>query len=253
MKKFVCLLMLIVFFSTNKTQAASSCSAYWGVESEGLTVFFENYSWSASDAVDYAWNFGDGTTSTDENPTHTFAAEGNYEVCLVLNDGNNCTDSDCFMLYIADYGFNDDWTGGFDWQDWGTWDDWFGWQDCYAYFDFDVDGLNVDFYNFSETSETDVTYTWEFGDGNTSSDFEATNAYAEEGEYEVCLSMEDASGCSNTDCYTVYVYENDGIDDGWTWGDYCYAFGDAYADGLSVEFADYSWASNIRLLMDGFL
>ena len=237
--------MLVVLFNTSVTQAASSCSAYWGVESEGLTVFFENYSWSAADAVEYAWDFGDGTTSTDENPTHTFAAEGNYEVCLVINDANDCTDTDCFTLYVADYGFHDNWSGGFDWQDWGTWDDWFGWQDCYAYFDFDTDGLNVDFYNFSETSENDVTYTWDFGDGNTSSDFETTNSYAEAGNYEVCLSMEDAAGCSDTDCYTIYVYEDNGNDDGWTWGDFCYAFGDAYADGLSVEFADYSWASNI--------
>ncbi|MGB1205621.1 MAG: PKD domain-containing protein [Chitinophagales bacterium] len=246
MKKFLCLLTLIAFFGSNITQAtANSCSAYWGVESEGLTVFFENYSWSAVDVVEYTWDFGDGNMSSEENPTHTFATEGSYEVCLVVNTANNCTDEDCYMLYVADYGLDSDWIGDSDWQDWGTWDDWSDWQDCYAYFDFEADGLSVGFYNFSETSETDVTYTWDFGDGNSSSDFETTNIYAEEGEYEVCLSIEDASDCTDTDCYTIYVYESDDIDDDWTWGDYCYAFGDAYADGLSVEFEDYSWASNV--------
>ena len=117
MKKLVCLIMFVVMFSTSNAQAVSSCSANWGVESEGLTVFFENYSWSAADAVEHSWNFGDGTTSAEENPTHTFAAEGNYEVCLVINDSNDCTDTDCFTLYVADYGLDDDWADWLDWQD----------------------------------------------------------------------------------------------------------------------------------------
>ena len=83
MKKLVCLLMLVVLFNTSVTQAASSCSAYWGVESEGLTVFFENYSWSAADAVEYAWDFGDGTTSTDENPTHTLQQKETMKFVLL--------------------------------------------------------------------------------------------------------------------------------------------------------------------------
>ena len=42
-------------------------------------VAFTNYSQNASS---YAWDFGDGNTSTDENPTHTYAAGGTYEVTL---------------------------------------------------------------------------------------------------------------------------------------------------------------------------
>jgi PKD repeat protein len=46
---------------------------------DDFTVTFENES---KDAVSYSWDFGDGNTSTEENPTHTYAAEGIYEVVL---------------------------------------------------------------------------------------------------------------------------------------------------------------------------
>ena len=53
----------------------------------GLTVSFEN----ASETFDgykpfYAWTFGDGQSSTDKHPSHTFAAPGSYSVRLVVTD-----------------------------------------------------------------------------------------------------------------------------------------------------------------------
>ena len=38
----------------------------------------------------YAWDFGDGTTSTDEAPTHTYTAAGNYTLTLSITDVNGC-------------------------------------------------------------------------------------------------------------------------------------------------------------------
>ena len=42
-------------------------------------VVFTNYSQNAST---YAWDFGDGNTSTEQNPTHSFASGGTYDVML---------------------------------------------------------------------------------------------------------------------------------------------------------------------------
>jgi PKD repeat protein len=57
-------------------------------ETEFLKVTFENYS---RDAVSYSWNFGDGQTSSEENPIHTYAAPGNYEVVLVATNSANAS------------------------------------------------------------------------------------------------------------------------------------------------------------------
>ncbi len=42
---------------------------------------------SENGPVGWLWNFGDGNTSLDQNPTHTYAASGAYEVCLTVANG----------------------------------------------------------------------------------------------------------------------------------------------------------------------
>ncbi len=51
----------------------------------GLTVDFSFDTSILVDVDDILWDFGDGTTSTDTLPTHTYAAEGTYTVTLTLN------------------------------------------------------------------------------------------------------------------------------------------------------------------------
>lgn len=46
---------------------------------DGLTVTFNNTSLNADN---YNWDFGDGNTSIEENPVHTYAADGSYDVTL---------------------------------------------------------------------------------------------------------------------------------------------------------------------------
>jgi len=63
-------------------RAAFTASPTLGVAP--LTVKFCDLSANASS---WAWAFGDGTTSTDQNPTHTYAEGGNYTVVLSINGG----------------------------------------------------------------------------------------------------------------------------------------------------------------------
>ncbi|MFK7806782.1 MAG: PKD domain-containing protein [Saprospiraceae bacterium] len=51
-----------------------------------MEVTFSNFS---SNATSYAWDFGDTNSSTDESPTHTYAAEGTYTVTLTASDGTD--------------------------------------------------------------------------------------------------------------------------------------------------------------------
>jgi gliding motility-associated-like protein len=54
----------------------------------------------STDAVTFRWGFGDGAVSLQENPTHTYADTGNYEVCLKVTSGFGCADSTCDDLDV---------------------------------------------------------------------------------------------------------------------------------------------------------
>ena len=47
--------------------------------SDRKTILFTN---NSIGATSYLWNFGDGSTSTSSNPTHTYASNGTYTVIL---------------------------------------------------------------------------------------------------------------------------------------------------------------------------
>lgn len=51
------------------------------------TTFFNNQ--SSGNIQSYLWNFGDGATSSEPYPTHTYATTGNYLVTLTVSDGTN--------------------------------------------------------------------------------------------------------------------------------------------------------------------
>lgn len=59
----------------------------------GFTVEFFDSSFPATCAeiVAWAWDFGDGATSTEENPVHTYAARGNYTVTLTVTNDEGLT------------------------------------------------------------------------------------------------------------------------------------------------------------------
>ena len=50
----------------------------------GFTLFFEDESLKSPTA--WQWDFGDGSTSTEQNPVHEYAQEGEYEVCLSVSN-----------------------------------------------------------------------------------------------------------------------------------------------------------------------
>jgi PKD repeat protein len=59
------------------------------------------------DVSKYWWNFGDGCSSIERDPVHTYTAEGVYNVTLKVEDAMGCQDSVTIYnaINIGDYGF----------------------------------------------------------------------------------------------------------------------------------------------------
>ncbi len=64
-------------------------------------IKFTNTS-TGSGTVKYFWNFGDGNTATDKNPSNTYAASGNYPVILIGSNGAGCADTLIKELIVAE-------------------------------------------------------------------------------------------------------------------------------------------------------
>lgn len=68
---------------------------------EGCAFDFTATPISATPILGYYWDFGDGHTSTQANPSHQYAASGSYEVCLIIiamSDEGCCTDKYCIEI-----------------------------------------------------------------------------------------------------------------------------------------------------------
>lgn len=72
---------------------------------EGNTVTFTNTSINASS---YSWDFGDGSTSTETNPVHTYAADGEYTVTLTASDDLGNMDEATATIVISSAVFSPD-------------------------------------------------------------------------------------------------------------------------------------------------
>jgi hypothetical protein len=81
-----------VFNSTNDWNLLiNNPSANFSESISGNTATFTNSSSSINSTLNYSWDFGDGTTSSIQNPSHTYATNGTYTVTLIAS---NCIFSD---------------------------------------------------------------------------------------------------------------------------------------------------------------
>jgi PKD repeat protein len=56
---------------------------------DGLTFDFSGTAMNGSASTTFSWDFGDGETSTAQNPTHTYTTAGTFNVSLTVRDGTN--------------------------------------------------------------------------------------------------------------------------------------------------------------------
>ncbi|MCB0841641.1 MAG: PKD domain-containing protein [Bacteroidetes bacterium] len=181
------------------------------------TYYFANNSsgGGASSPLNYLWDFGDGSTSTATNPTHTYAANGTYTVCLTItNNQFNCFDTTCAVITVSGSG------GG-----------------CAAFFNYTPNGgTSFSFFADSTFNGPLASYHWDFGDNNFGSGLDTAHTYNSPGMYLVCLTVIDSnSNCIDTYCDSIIVGNS---------GGQCQAGFNAISQGgLSIFFQNTSVAS----------
>lgn len=139
---------------------------------DGLKLdFFQNISGSNN----FNWNFGDGATSTETDPSHTFAQEGVYVVTLTAENRCGITEYvreiEVLLLPTADFNA----------------------QEVVI-----CPGETVAFENFSSPSATSWAWTFEGGTPATSTDENPVVTYANSGKYNVSLTVTNSSGQGTT-------------------------------------------------------
>lgn len=144
-----------------------------------LTVNFSDISIQGSAPVKSRfWDFGDGSNSTQANPSHTYTQAGKYQLSLIVVDQNNCKNTKSIPNYITIAGssntklqFTGNATAG-----------------CDLPYKVDFDNTSIG---------TGLNYTWNFGDGSSSSAVSPTHLYNSIGTYSVTLTAKNASGCTD--------------------------------------------------------
>jgi gliding motility-associated-like protein len=140
-----------------------------------LTVHFEN---TSTYAHSFLWEFGDGSVSNKPNPVYTYYEAGRYKIKLTAKgDGGEDTYNIVNDVYILPNSY-------------------FNLAPRYVY----VNDEAVHYFNLSDNGDI---FEWNFGDGNTSTEFNPTHVYTEEGVYDVTLCV-----WTSNDCFDLYVMEN---------------------------------------------
>ncbi len=141
----------------------------------GKVTTFNN---SSSGAISYAWNFGDGNTSTGVNPSNTYATANTFTVKLKVTSSNGCLDSVTNTVTIFP----------------NPVPNFTAVNVCHGFVS-----------TFTNTSTGASTHSWNFGNGITSTATSPTYTYPSAGTYTVTLTATSSNGCSQTTTkfYTV--------------------------------------------------
>lgn len=170
--------------SVNTTSQSGCYASYYAmadsVNTSNYTISFVDNSTPDNTAsiVSYTWDFGDSTAnSTLQNPVHTYAAPGNYWVCLYIATSSGCVSTSCGEVIVG--------------------------SPCQIY-------VNLDSYSPSTIGGNDgyiessvfggtPPYAYNWSTGNTT----ANIYYLTSGMY--TLNVVDANGCANS--FSSFLYE----------------------------------------------
>jgi PKD repeat protein len=174
------------FVTTITLNNSTPCVADFIDNIVGNYVYFNNR--STGNNLSYYWNFGDGTSSTLQNPIKVYNKTDTFLVCLTVR---NMFDTTCFNTKCSTIvsGVAN--------------------TPCVAYF---IDTTEIDtnveiFYFNNQSTGNNLSYYWDFGDSTTSTIEYPIHRYSKSGFYLVCLTIFSNSpdSCTHTYCDSILI------------------------------------------------
>jgi gliding motility-associated-like protein len=140
--------------------------------------FLDNSTVGSGTITGWQWDFGNGATSSQQNPSQSYSAPGNYDVQLIVTSSGGCRDTSMQQVSIFA-------------------------EPVASFTPADVcEDLPVSVTNSSTISDgTSLDYFWDLGDGTTFSGQFTWHQYAGFGTYPITLTATSVNGC--TDAVTV--------------------------------------------------
>ncbi|MBK8609756.1 MAG: PKD domain-containing protein [Chitinophagaceae bacterium] len=171
-----------------------------------LTINFQNLSVPLSPTDSITWQFGDGSSSHDVNPVHTYATAGTYTVCLIVKKNTNTTAAPCIKYICKTVVVQ---------------------QTCNLVVNFSSTAtasnpLQIEFHNLSTPISNTDSIKWTFGDGSSSTAVNPVHTYNVAGTYTVCLRIKKltpagSAPCIREICKTIVVNAPCNIQPNFTW------------------------------------
>ncbi len=186
----------------------------------GGTQYYDSSEVIGGSVASWEWNFGDGNSSTEENPLHQYDNAGDYDVQLIVTSAEGCVDSlttnvtiypGPIAAFSADPPF------------------------AYVF-------QNIDFTDETQSDFLIVNWEWDFDDGSFSNDQNPSHNYDEGDDYDVMLVVEDENGCLDTTKNIVNIYLPPNVPSGFSPNgdnnnDFLYVYGGPYE---TLEFKVYN-------------
>jgi len=170
-------------YVTTTSSSSAPVASFTATGTEGtcpLTVQFVDS--SANSPTSWVWSFGDGSTSSDQNPSHTYTTAGTFTVTLtVTNPGGSSTKSELDYIMVDE-------------------------AEPIVSFTADVtSGHPVLAVQFTDTSlNAPSSWYWYFGDGASSDEQNPVHEFEEAGTYTVAFTATNDAG-SNTTTKAKYI------------------------------------------------
>ena len=180
----ICAQAPVAAFTANVTQGCAP-----------LGVAFKDQ--STNNPTSWEWDFGNGSTSSNQNPDASYSVPGSYTVTLIVKNasGANAVRMTNYITVFPSPTFS-----------------------FSANLTLTCAPANIQFTSNAQPGQGSiVSYNWTFGDGSTSNQANPSHIFTQTGYYNVGLTVTNSAGCSTGSAITRYIRVIQGIQPQFTW------------------------------------